>query len=794
LRYDAFLAYAISIQISTQIVDVKATFDRYKDQSSNLISAETVLDLKLKTDVFLTHDWGIDELGRSNHDRVAVINKELKSLGFVTWFDSDRMTGDVVDQMISGIDNASVIIVFITQRYMNKLNGSDANDNCRKEFRYAAQRKSSTKMIPVVMESRMKDIRSNWSGVLQMELGNILYVDFSGDDDFQSAIQKLKAEILNRTNPLWVMRSSSPVPIMDIAIIPPPPAAIGDPDFKMIGELKSWFLGSLSSELLTEKYLSFTYGSFYKYNFLPTSKSTQSGKNFPPQRENNVDLSSFSALSLPMPVEIILFNFRQNHDVQLNLYELTERVNLKHRINLSIGEKLGEKKFLMLVNLLNLFEKNFDSKTLQKAILPAPHPNSTKDTEAPVSNIQLEVLGIFYQITLLNSRYLNSFMIRYSFQKPENHLIHCLIEFIFVNLQVTQDNNAYEKSVLAILVLNNFVTSQVLNFHQMSECTHVAFAILTKKFFHPTLSTAQNSAPSFNIGLLDNNQLNLVYHLFQLIDNVYGIALNYDRGFSSNLSQQPEQTVKKSTVPQAGSFEEYDDCLNKGKHYSDPIVLTKEEMTNIENYIHKKIINENGIPFILLVLKDLSEKENNTSLTFMRQGKDNDDETENLYSQVVNTESGADNSNTRNKLGIKLVGLYDGMIGFLGRFLRSQPDIIPKLDNDKNLNLLNCAEEIFSLLLRKKGGDNELSPYGVYHCLMILNSIFSGATHLSESSLNSGGDEDTSKQLLLKNVIQWMNKDNFLSYLLLLSSKKVRSSTYFALFVFNFVPSRFFLL
>jgi hypothetical protein len=132
IPYDSFLDYTKSIEIPTQVVDVKGTFDRYKDRDSNLISPETVLNLQLKTDVFLAHDWGIDEFGRVNHERVAAINKELKSMGIVTWFDSDKMTGEIVYQMASGIDNAAVVIVFITQRYMNKVNGSNANDNCRK--------------------------------------------------------------------------------------------------------------------------------------------------------------------------------------------------------------------------------------------------------------------------------------------------------------------------------------------------------------------------------------------------------------------------------------------------------------------------------------------------------------------------------------------------------------------------------------------------------------------------------------------------------------------------------------
>jgi hypothetical protein len=207
VSYESLLACAIENKIPLDVVDVRATFEKYKDPRYNHIPMEAVTQLKLLTDVFLTHDWGMDELNRDNHERVARIKDALKSTGFITWFDSERMTGDIADQMVAGINNASVIIVFVTQRYMNKVNGPDANDNCRKEFKYAVQKKSSTKMIPVVMEPRMKDVKGNWTDLIKMELGNILYVDFSNDNDFQSAIQQLKAEILSRTNPLWVLRT-----------------------------------------------------------------------------------------------------------------------------------------------------------------------------------------------------------------------------------------------------------------------------------------------------------------------------------------------------------------------------------------------------------------------------------------------------------------------------------------------------------------------------------------------------------------------------------------------------------
>ena len=71
--------------------------------------------IPFKYDVFLTHDWRMDERGRDNHKRVSVINKRLKDLGFVTWFDEERMTGVVRETMIAGIDNSRCAIVFLTK-------------------------------------------------------------------------------------------------------------------------------------------------------------------------------------------------------------------------------------------------------------------------------------------------------------------------------------------------------------------------------------------------------------------------------------------------------------------------------------------------------------------------------------------------------------------------------------------------------------------------------------------------------------------------------------------------------
>ena len=138
------------------------------------------------TEVFLSHNWGDDDLGRDNHARVVKINDLLVDAGYVTWCDSEQMIGDVVDRMVEGIDHTQAVIVFVTKRYMEKrMTTANIQDNCKKEFKYAVRRHTEAKMIPVIMEPEMKDC-SKWSGPLAMELGGTLWVDLS-DTAFDSS-------------------------------------------------------------------------------------------------------------------------------------------------------------------------------------------------------------------------------------------------------------------------------------------------------------------------------------------------------------------------------------------------------------------------------------------------------------------------------------------------------------------------------------------------------------------------------------------------------------------------------
>jgi hypothetical protein len=133
-------------------------------------------------DGFLAHDWGNPPL---NHGRVKLIRDQLEKLGCKVWFDDDCMDGNIRAAMTNGIERSHCAIIFITERYQQKIKTDDSKDNCYFEFNYALHHFKSELIIPVVMEEGMRNTKQ-WSGRLASELGTLLYIDMS------IAIQKLE--------------------------------------------------------------------------------------------------------------------------------------------------------------------------------------------------------------------------------------------------------------------------------------------------------------------------------------------------------------------------------------------------------------------------------------------------------------------------------------------------------------------------------------------------------------------------------------------------------------------------
>lgn len=121
--------------------------------------------------LFASHDWGKDG---DNHARVAQVVNELRRRNFAVWFDETHMRGNILDAMCRGIDSADVVLVFLTNNYMKKVESGNDSDNVRREFMYAAN--TPGKFLCVRFDSTL---RTPWTGPVSMLLGAQLYVDMT---------------------------------------------------------------------------------------------------------------------------------------------------------------------------------------------------------------------------------------------------------------------------------------------------------------------------------------------------------------------------------------------------------------------------------------------------------------------------------------------------------------------------------------------------------------------------------------------------------------------------------------
>lgn len=168
---------------------------------------------KFPFDLFISHDWGVDELNRNNHDRVSKINALLQTSGCKTWFDDEQMRGSINSRMAKGISESATFAVFLTNNYIKKASGLGSkgeDDSCFFEFDLAALERGRTNMIAIVLEPSCRDTSKWAAGVVKGKLGTKLYIDLSAnedDDSFSEGITKLLREISALTGKTFGERS-----------------------------------------------------------------------------------------------------------------------------------------------------------------------------------------------------------------------------------------------------------------------------------------------------------------------------------------------------------------------------------------------------------------------------------------------------------------------------------------------------------------------------------------------------------------------------------------------------------
>ena len=161
--------------------------------------------------VFLSHTWcGPDE----PHERVIRIAKGLRRLGWRVWLDDTDMVGNIDGCIARGIQNSSVVVLFLTRDYCRKINRAansvTRNDNCYNEFSYALW--AGKPIVPVMMDATMRN-PSQWSpGVIPMRLSCELYVD--GCCNLPEVARRIDERLkkMNFRRPMPPIRPMPPMP------------------------------------------------------------------------------------------------------------------------------------------------------------------------------------------------------------------------------------------------------------------------------------------------------------------------------------------------------------------------------------------------------------------------------------------------------------------------------------------------------------------------------------------------------------------------------------------------------
>ena len=136
--------------------------------------------------IFISHAWGTDATGRDNHERCRQLAKRLKEeYRYNIWIDHAEMYGNIDSAITRGINNSTVVLICLTEKYNSKINDAAnncrPNDNCYKEWNYSLFKQKL--IIPIIMEESMKEIYLQREGIIPMYFHSTLFIDASSDID-----------------------------------------------------------------------------------------------------------------------------------------------------------------------------------------------------------------------------------------------------------------------------------------------------------------------------------------------------------------------------------------------------------------------------------------------------------------------------------------------------------------------------------------------------------------------------------------------------------------------------------
>ena len=127
--------------------------------------------------VMISYQWDSQEV-------LIEVKNRLQASGYRVWMDLEQMRGSTLEAMAKAVENSSVVLVCVSERYKE-------SPNCRSEAEYAYQLRKD--IIPLMMQRKYRG--DGWLGML---VGTKLWFDFNSQQSIEPSVTKLIKELGGR--------------------------------------------------------------------------------------------------------------------------------------------------------------------------------------------------------------------------------------------------------------------------------------------------------------------------------------------------------------------------------------------------------------------------------------------------------------------------------------------------------------------------------------------------------------------------------------------------------------------
>ena len=127
--------------------------------------------------VMISYQWDSQEM-------LVEVKNRLQASGYRVWMDLEQMRGSTLEAMAKAVENSSVVLVCVSERYKE-------SPNCRSEAEYAYQLRKD--IIPLMMQRKYRG--DGWLGML---VGTKLWFDFNSQQSIEPSVTKLIKELGGR--------------------------------------------------------------------------------------------------------------------------------------------------------------------------------------------------------------------------------------------------------------------------------------------------------------------------------------------------------------------------------------------------------------------------------------------------------------------------------------------------------------------------------------------------------------------------------------------------------------------